>query len=489
MGTNSNLLEDLRKQNGCTLSQEQIGRRMGLAPDANDRCDHKVNKFETGETKNWGVLNVFRYSHVTGLDPRLVFATRYPDEPYSKLFLKTQEKEQNMTETNTNFKMEDTPGTAETSKNAIPSLAGENALIDRLGRSACLLSVPRYGIKSLYLTPEITSAIKEGRNIFAVLENEQDVEKIRTKAKRNGYEVYIADPPHSNINWLWSTREPEAISMFAQSLAMTAFSDKADIFWARAFKDLLEKLCKEYFWNWDVEHDENKYSLAGLAQYISQRTAEDLLKTAGSEYTEKMAGEIVITILNALAPLSLDRGSSEGKLQDIFGQKHIIIYIARLPFASAQATFALEQYLRILHNVKHYSPEHRDTRGYAIVIESLANVTNIRSELLIDALDDSEQMDLRFTYSIASIEQIRDRYNATWRSVLEHTSSLYITGFGQSWFSVGTEEYILEKISQRTYEAYKKKTENVAKETAGFVLCLKDGGYNGPMLIPIEKEN
>ena len=476
MDTRKNLLEDLRKSSNCTLSQEQIGIRMGLPPDINGRHDYRVNRFETGQTKSWDVLNFFRYCVITNLDPRKVFVSRYPDEPYSQMFLEELGKEQeiNMDALKFMTEVEELPTEEEVTKwiaeHAVDP-AGELyegckefllssgcrlLVLNRVnnprtsrgivpGKNACIIGTSGTGKTVYTIYPKIMAAMQADKNVFAILENTAYLEQIRKKAAETGHKVFVAEYPYDSIDWFSVVDEPESITMMVKSFAtFVALRNNGDDL-REEFIDVFERICRIYLWNDDIRNN-----VRTLTEYVLNMDTEELSRITEDKYHPDLLATIRQEILVALLyniPTPKNNNPNTVSLGNAFlEEKHVIIYIADPFIKDMRPTLAVEQYLRMLNNVKEYGDPYKDTRRYEVIIDGLTN-TYLDPETFKKVIADAHDHDLAFTYTIMSIEQLKDQYADDWKEMLDRTPLIMMTGLEKSTYSLGTEQYLSDRIS------------------------------------------
>lgn len=480
MGTRKNLLENLRKSNGCTLSQEQIAIKMGLPEmcnrQPNSRHGDLVNKFETGETVSWDEKKFFRYCNVTNCDPSDVFAIRHPEEPYSKKFLEKKERmlmENNNTiiiEKKTNdrsiplllpdvmrkigFKYNYLERSGKlynkladmvlelTTNNKTPEIriAGKNTE-KSITEDTCIIGNSGTGKSYYFVIPEIIAAMAENKNLFAILEKGADLDEILTYAKKTGHEVIVSSFPYNNINWFSSVDEPESISLLADSISDSVIDDDIDDF-VIAF----EKICKEYLWKDDVWHDSERHLLSCVCKYLRTLPSEEIKRIIGDKYSDKRLTELAFEIDKVLHSLSFNEILDADKLVNIFEKKHVIIFITDSFNRSPIPSVVLQQYMRILGNVKEYNKKWKDKREFEVIIDNLYSLPNLKGPRIIEWMKNEELSDIHFMFTISSIEQMMDRFNDDWKKIMNNIPCIYCLDIDRGWCSFNTEDYIVDRM-------------------------------------------
>ena len=290
MSANRNMFEELKQRNGCNLSQEQIAIRMKLPELCNRNTGSYgdiVNKFETGVTKSWDVIKFFRYAHAIKCDADEVFAVRYPEEPYSKLFFEKQKE----------------------------NTRGEQFM------------------------DKIIDAVNKGNNAFVITEDEKLFFEIKECAEANRYTVInIGAPWDRGVDWFSSVDEPQAITMFVNSLASFVFDEYSAQ--REEFENMARKIIGSYIWgNWKGEG----YTINGLKKYLL--SPQDLME----KYNKDMRMEL-------LYALSFINSKGDKIFSGIFHEKHIILHKITEASNEIETFFVLENYMRILENIKGWGP-------------------------------------------------------------------------------------------------------------------------------------
>lgn len=480
MGTRKNLLENLRKSNGCTLSQEQIAIRMGLPEmcnrQPNSRHGDLVNKFETGETVSWDEKKFFRYCNVTNCDPSEVFAIRHPEEPYSKMLLERKERlivdnnntiiiekkdndrsqqfllpdvlrkigfKYNYVDKNRRFYNKLIGMISELfSKDKLPEirLVGKNpgASIDE---DTCIIGNSGTGKTCFFVIPEIKAAMAEDKNLFVILERGTALDEILKYAKETGHDVIISSFPYNNINWFSSVDEPESISLLAESVSDSVIDDDIDDF-VKAF----EKICKEYLWKDDVWNESERHLLSCVCKYIRTLPSDELKRIIGAKYSDNRLSELAFEIDKVLHSLSFNEILDAEKLVNIFEKKHVLIFVTDFVNASPVPAVVLQQYMRILGNVKEYNEKWRDKRKFEVIIDNLCSLPNLKGSRIIEWMKNEELSDVHFMFTIFSIEQMMDRFNAECKEIMNIISCLYCTDIEMGLCSFYTEDFIADRM-------------------------------------------
>jgi transcriptional regulator with XRE-family HTH domain len=422
MATKKNILKELREKNGCKLSAGQIALRMGLSGTT------IISKFENGTTKNWDILNFFRYCHVTNLDPREVFSTRYPEEAYSRKYNKILKdtvrsgNEESIESGYTAFGLTDSTETgikipAATEMDLQEDLEKLKAYIltkkyrnenFHTQENTCIVSKPAYGLSRHFILPEIITSMMQGKNVFAVMENHGDEidSLIREYAKESGHEVYISRFSETEeLDWFMSIREPEAVNLFAKTVAAMKKERKEcpkDI-----FEDILKRLLKAYLWNSDIWNCEEKRNTEAFRSWINTLSEQEKVQITGNKYSKEMIKEILsdIDIIFRTA-LRADPAAQKETLASAFQKKHVIIYTKSWERCGISVpSLVLMQYMRILNNMKEHSEMHRDTREYTVIVSGIED-TKIPISVFWKWIKKDRSMGIRFYFSVTSLERL-----------------------------------------------------------------------------------
>ena len=494
MGTKENVLEPLRKKYGCTLSQAQIESKMGFSSDASGRSGYRVSKFETKTTKSLDVVNFFRYCYVTNLDCDLVFTTLYPDEPYSKQYLETIKKENAMVESKNTPKItQEKKSLKSTALSAIlnkwkaedphsklretvirhlssdcPSVSQRYIDSDprihslkSISKNTCLIGNHRTAKKRAFILPEILSAMQEDKNVFAIIDDKDGIDVIFNYAAETGHKVYVSDYFKNAINWFSSIDEPESIHMFVRSLAKVRHYDDDDP-WSQTFNDVAECICRRFFWNDTFKNNDDSQHIKNMIEWLSALTIEDVSSFTKHNYSDRLLSSLLSELGVALCEIGYNEYWDAKNLDDIIinNEKHVILYIMNGVY-NPVPSFALEQYMRLLNNVKSWSDELRGIeRSFEIIIDDFPQNCNSPFNSMEKWFVISNLRNIPILIVFSSIEQLKDTFPDNWENIMKRFPSIYLLGITDSLCSFNTEDYLARRIGETSISLYMDKPED-----------------------------